>query len=73
MSVKSNDDREQGSDSWRVRSVALTSMRMALALLDRVGEGIPAARLQGAIDALAANLPVEPPFIGNDCTGMTRS
>ena len=44
--------RSESEVSDRAKVVALSLMRMALALLDRVGEPLAAVRLQHAIDTV---------------------
>lgn len=51
------------------RDVALDLMRMALALLDREGEALAAARLQGAIDCVdldGTNAPLVQSAVADD-------
>ncbi len=48
------------SDPDHARQVAISLMRMALALLDRADESLAAARLQHALDTLELRAPGPP-------------
>lgn len=52
--------------------VAATLMRMALALLDRIGEGLATARLQHAIDTLRAPREVDRCLTMANSQGATK-